>query len=147
MIESWDKRVRATRLHQAAREGDEEAVKSLLNAGADINAKDINEVTPLHEAALWGHKEVIELLLDYGADIEAHTDNGWTPLHSAVNRGVIDAVGLLLKRGAKVNDNRAQNADGVGHTPLFYAVTRHDFRDVNYEEVAKLLRQYGAIDK
>ena len=51
-----------------------------LAAGANINAKDINQWTPLHHAALHGQKESIEILIAEDADV-----NVWarinTPLH------------------------------------------------------------------
>ena len=51
-------------LLDAAENGNIEAVKQHLDAGADVNAKDnVLGVTPLHNAALGGHKEIVELLI------------------------------------------------------------------------------------
>ena len=57
-------------IHQAAKDGNIEAVKQHLAAGADVNAKnDALEWTPLHFAG--GSKEVAELLIANGADVNA----------------------------------------------------------------------------
>ena len=51
----------------------------LIEAGANINARDMDGTTPLYQAAKYDHAHVIALLLDAGAD--AGLDNeGVTPL-------------------------------------------------------------------
>ena len=56
-------------IHEAAAEGNIEAVKQHLATGTDVNAKDKHAVTPLHRAAFYGHKEIAELLISKGADV------------------------------------------------------------------------------
>ena len=56
-------------IHKAAEDGNIEAVKQHLAAGADVNAKGDGESTPLHYAAFNGHKEIAELLIAKGADV------------------------------------------------------------------------------
>ena len=51
--------------------GDIEAVKQHLAAGADVNAKTGDGTTPLHNAAIYGHNEVAELLIANGASVNA----------------------------------------------------------------------------
>ena len=67
-------------IHDAAREGNIEAVKQHLNAGTDVNEKNRIGLTPLHCAALWGHKETAELLINKGTDVNAKDDDGSIPL-------------------------------------------------------------------
>ena len=50
-------------IHQAADEGNIEAVKQHLAAGADVNAKDGYGWPPLHYPVWKGHKEIVELLI------------------------------------------------------------------------------------
>ena len=57
-------------IHDAARDGNIEAVKQHLAAGTDVNAKNEWGVTPLHNAALSGHKKTAELLIANGADVK-----------------------------------------------------------------------------
>ena len=104
-------------IHKAAREGNIEAVKQHLAAGADVNAKDeVYGGTPLHWAAGEGQKEVVELLLAKGADVNAKNNDGVTPLDAAivgiafVSRGEVimhkhpEIADLLRKHGGKTGE-------------------------------------------
>ncbi|MDP7135553.1 MAG: ankyrin repeat domain-containing protein, partial [Planctomycetota bacterium] len=65
----------------AIKEGNIEAVKQAIAAGADVNAKAKGGSTPLHAATDKGHKEIAEILIANGADVNAKDDNsGSTPL-------------------------------------------------------------------
>jgi len=66
-------------IHNAAYNGNIEAVKQHLAAGTDVNAKGDDGVAPLHVAAQEGHNQVIELLIDNGADVNAKDGDGGTP--------------------------------------------------------------------
>ena len=68
-------------LLQAAKAGDTDEVKRLINERADVNAEDTNKSTPLHFAAENGHKEIVDALLDKGANVNAESFNRMTPLH------------------------------------------------------------------
>jgi ankyrin repeat protein len=60
-----------------------EAVRLLLDLGAEVNAVDDNGETALHGAAYQNRPKVVELLLDRGADISVWNNKnkaGWTPL-------------------------------------------------------------------
>ena len=63
-------------IHDAATLGNIEAIKQHLVAGADVNAKDDDGISPLLLAATWGHKEVAELLIAKGADVSAKAGIG-----------------------------------------------------------------------
>src|SRR6266571_9373673 len=72
-------------LQSAAKSGDIERVKILLEQGADVNARNAIGAAPLHEAAWSGNIDLVELLLARGADVdERHAEAGSTPLHYAV---------------------------------------------------------------
>ena len=58
-------------IHQAAYDGDIQAIKQHLVDGMDVNAKDADGWTPLSTAAHEGHREVAELLIAKGADVNA----------------------------------------------------------------------------
>lgn len=92
-----------TGLHRALKHVD--AVRLLLEHGADVNARDENDnATPLHFAVAFG-ADVVRVLLDAGADVNGHGDLhqleviGWaTCFGSTIPRDVVD---LLVARGAK----------------------------------------------
>jgi ankyrin repeat protein len=115
-------------IHDAAYEGNIEAVKQHLASGADVNEKAEEGVAPLHVAAQEGHNQVIELLIDNGADVNSKDGDEGTPLHMAAANGHKGIAELLIVKGADVN---AKIVDGG--TPLDYAEA----------EIADLLRKHG----
>ena len=72
-------------------------IELLIAAGADVNARSKEDLTPLHLAAVNGIEEVCELLISEGADIKAVADNGHTPLSLATAQGNREIV-ILLRR-------------------------------------------------
>ncbi len=73
-----------TALHAAASRGYTEAVKELLEGGADPNAANAAGDTPLHQSASRGHAAIIELLAAKGARLDVRNKKGQTPLAAAV---------------------------------------------------------------
>jgi ankyrin repeat protein len=111
----------AGEIHDAARDGKLEKVKSLLEADASlVSAKAKGDWTPLHYVALNCQKTVVEFLVTKGADLGAKAESGDTPLHCAVMGSNLlrdkGAVEPLLAKGADVN---ARNKEG--ETPLTFA--------------------------
>ena len=99
---------RSTNVHRqifkAARTGDVETVKNLLDLGADIQAVDGDtKHTLLHRAANSGKVEVVKLLLDRGAPVDALDHFGDTPLITAAGAGRLAIVKLLLNADANPN--------------------------------------------
>ncbi len=88
-------------LRIAANAGRLEEVKRLLSAGADINARAENGMTPLILASWRGHTKVVELLLREGADVDATTNIGTTALKFATERGQKKVIALLRSHGAR----------------------------------------------
>jgi len=82
-----------------------EAVRALVDAGADVNAGFVGRhtETPLHWAASCDDVEVLDALLDRGADIEAEgaVIAGGTPLLDATAFGQWNAAHRLVERGAE----------------------------------------------
>ena len=89
-------------IHNAANEGDYEAVKALLKDNPNlVFSKDDYGAMPLHYAAQGGRKDVAELLLANKAEVNAKANNGWTPLHTAEDRGQADVAELLRQHGGQ----------------------------------------------
>jgi ankyrin repeat protein len=121
-------------LHDAARDGDLQKVRALIDEGAVIDAQSDRGETPLILATLAGQKEVVELLIEQGAATDGRNEGGFTPLHAAAYSGDAAIAELLIAKGADIND--AENKAGV--TPLFPAI------EEDHEEVAELLITQGA---
>ncbi len=83
-----------------AREGDVEAVKTLLGKGANVNAKGEFEMTALVEAAWQGHAEIVKLLLAKGAGTSESEKA--KALALAAWWGHKEVVELLISHGAQV---------------------------------------------
>ena len=58
----------------ACASGHAEVVRSLLEAGANVEDHNENGHTPLMEAASAGHVEVAKILLEFGAGINTHSN-------------------------------------------------------------------------
>jgi ankyrin repeat protein len=94
----------------AAQENNVPEARRLLRAGADIEAKDIDDWTPLHRASCHGHVQVVIELREHGADIEARENHDMTPLHISTLKGHVAVVIELLGHGA---DSDASNTIGT----------------------------------
>jgi len=97
------------KLFDAAKAGSVSEVKTLLNAGADVNASDRLGWTALMHACSSGRKEVAELLIDRRADVNFRDRLGWTALMVAAGNGDEELVKLLLKKGV---DTKSRNMYG-----------------------------------
>lgn len=97
-------------LHLAAFFGKPDAVKLLLNTGADVAARSTNpmENTALHAAAAGQHADVVAILLERGAKPNSQQNGGWAPLHAAAQSGDVETAKVLLANGADVSV-RAEN--------------------------------------
>ncbi|MCY4043183.1 MAG: ankyrin repeat domain-containing protein, partial [Candidatus Dadabacteria bacterium] len=93
----------------------DEAIRELLKAGAEVNARADNGYTALMWAAVKGGKRAIRELLKAGADIEARNNEGRTVLMEAAHGGNTKAIIELLKAGADIEarDNEGKTAFDV----------------------------------
>lgn len=83
-----------------------ECVRLLVDAGADVNARDKDGNAPLHRIFL---TDVEEELLKLGADVNARNNEGETPIFTNVDN---DAVPLFVKYGADltIRNNKGKTA-------------------------------------
>jgi len=92
------------KLFTAAKEGDTNAIKTLLSSGTKVDARDQSGVTALFTASLFGQTDAVKLLIKKGADIKAAKGgDGSTALLVAAFFCHTDTVKLLLKSGADIN--------------------------------------------
>ena len=104
-----------TLLTWAARHGQAEAVRLLLQGGASAGAPDGGGASALYIACYKGLLECARLLVEAGAAVNQSEANaeGCTPLFKACQEGHLEIVRLLLEAGAAIDQT---NNSGV--TPL-----------------------------
>lgn len=107
-----------TALHWAAREGNRDAVTTLLSHRADVTLQDNDGWTPLHVAAAADAVEVMQELINAGSDLEAVDTNGITPLLLAAKYAQCNAVNRLCASGADVFV-KDSDGDTAFHVPAF----------------------------
>jgi len=152
----------ATPLLLAAEVNNLDAVKALLESGADPSIPTEKGTTPLILAAGAGTDvlrprspeeramavETAKYLVEHGADVNAAGEYGWTALHAAAYQGLNDVVAFLVSKGAKPDTK-----DGFGQTALSISmsVLVKDIGDRRLQiprkfrkETAELLLKLGA---
>lgn len=117
-----------TPLHAAANSGYTKTAATLIEHGAQINAKTFGGSTPLHYTARHDHHKIAALLIRGGAAVNTE---GTSPLHWAATNGSNKVAALLIKNGANVNAR-----DRWSKTPLDQLADQYC-----YPETAALLRQ------
>lgn len=90
-------------LIEAAKKGDLEKLRALLDKGAPINARTKDGVTPLIIATSKGHRGVVALLLEQGADVTPVDPLGRTALIYAALQGREDLVKLFIDHNVDLN--------------------------------------------
>jgi NAD(P)-dependent dehydrogenase (short-subunit alcohol dehydrogenase family) len=126
-------------LIDAALQGNLEAVRQHIEAGADLNARDPSGgSSPLIIAATFGRTRVAKALITAGADVDQQNNDGSTALLTAALFCHSEIVKALLAAGA---DKRIRN--NGGSTPL--EVVSVPFGEIKpvYDYVGKILKPYG----
>jgi ankyrin repeat protein len=83
------------RLHTAAKAGDCDTIRTLLDEGIAVDAKDKNALTALHYAALKGKVDAVALLMERKLDPNITDECGLTPLHYAAGTGRTSVAGMF----------------------------------------------------
>ncbi|KAF7590745.1 hypothetical protein BBP40_002483 [Aspergillus hancockii] len=122
-----------TPLIRACVAANENAVRELLDAGANVDGRGAAGETPLMAASHMGFSSLVSLLLQRGANANARSSGGQTPLLFATSGDNAAIVKLLLRHGAKINFS---NNDGV--TALISAASD------NHIELSRVLLSEGA---
>ena len=144
-----------TPLMFAARSGDLESAKLLVEAGADVNANSEYYGAALVVSAASGHEDVGIYLVEHGADTNAADEFGLTALHYAIREGVT-AINLSRDKIPTDNQWHRSNMPGLVKALLDHgadpnARIRKDFPPLNYLPYVRddntalpLFRQVGA---
>jgi len=84
-------------LYKALEASQEDIVKLLLEAGANVNDPSSYIITPLYAAIQVGNPKIVKLLIDHGVDVNLPIGgSGNTPLMQAVCKSNLDVVNELL---------------------------------------------------
>ena len=103
-----------THLHRAARNGELNTVKWLLDIGLDPNNKDNDGETPFYQAGLGYYSEIMKLLISAGANVDEPDNQGpgntilyylASFLHESdqEDKWQMECVKVLVEAGANIN--------------------------------------------
>ena len=101
-------------LADATMKGDKQAVRSLLQKKADVNAAQVDGTTALHWAVRADDLETADLLIRAGAKVSAANREGVTPMQLAAMNGNAAMIEKLIKAGVNPNVSLSK----FGDTPL-----------------------------
>ncbi|XP_037922390.1 rabankyrin-5 [Hermetia illucens] len=107
-------------------------VSILIEGGADVNARNGQDMTLLHQAILNQDDETAVFLLNQGADMNALTADQESPLQLAIHCRLAKVVDALCTRGVPFSA-----PDNKGDPPLWTAL------DSDQEDVAQVLVRHG----
>lgn len=131
LYESNGKHIDSDVLLVVAEAGDLVSMRALLEANADVNARNKQGVTPLIMAAQCNDIDMMSLLIRSGADVNARTNDGIDAMLEAIVDGNIAEVKLLIKNGFDLKKSRTS----TGVTPVEAAQRAH------HEKIVHLLKQ------
>lgn len=111
------------RLFQGARQGDLALLKAAVAAGADVNCRGTNGLTPLLQTVSAAtapfepeRRHCVAFLLERGAEVDAKDSDGRTALIYAVRAGDLETVRMLVDAGAVI-----KRRDRFHMTAMLYA--------------------------
>ena len=110
-------------------------VKELIEAGANVNSRDILNRTPLTVACEIQNFEIAQLLIEKGANVDLSDYENYSPLIMASYKGNLQLVQLLIENDANVDININIRSNS---TPLEYASRK------GHLEIARLLLENHA---
>src|SRR2546428_4065495 len=100
-------------LADATMKGDKQAVRSLLQKKADVNAAQVDGTTALHWAVRADDLETADLLIRAGANVSAANRDGVTPMRLAATNGNAPMIQKLIKAGANPNASLSKFGDSA----------------------------------
>lgn len=113
----------------ACRRGEEAVVRELINAGTNINHRNMDGTNALWASLVADSYPIADMLIANGVDIDNQNENGATALMYAASNGKPRWVEYLLDKGA---DTRLQSLDDFTALDL-----------ANTVEILRLLRKAG----
>jgi ankyrin repeat protein len=137
-LERLDQAALDARLITAAWDNDVDRARRLIEAGADVNAKDETEQSAYLISTSEGYLPLLNLTLRNGADVHSLDRFNGTGLIRAAERGHADIVGRLLRTDIRVN-----HVNRLGWTAMHEAIILGDGSQ-RYVDTVRLLVAGGA---
>lgn len=128
----------ATALLRAVHANAVDAARVLIEAGADVNAKDRIHDSPYLYAGARGHLEILKMTLAHGADPKSTNRYGGTALIPASERGHVETVRTLIEAGVDVD-----HVNNLHWTALLEAIILGDGGN-RHRRIVELLIKAGA---
>jgi ankyrin repeat protein/serine/threonine protein kinase len=125
-----------TALQGAASSGKHEAVKLLIDRGANFHKPMLSGKTPLQFAAMKGHHLVVEMLIKHGASFRTTDSEGFTVGTNVAHVGHVNVMKVLLENGMGADEGNTTTYGGW--RPLHQACVD------GHLEMVKLLLRHGA---
>ncbi len=122
-----------TPLHLACFETPTEALRELIEAGAEVDTLSDCGSSPLSDSALVGRADVVNLLIERGASLLLDGQLDLT-LHQAVRGRNVEVVRAILEAGADVNERQTD----------FSETALHIAAELDLVEIAEFLVANGA---
>ena len=129
------------RLSAAIRAGNADGVKAFIDAGGDVNCRNLDNVTPLHTAAQYGDLDIVRMLVGAGADVFATVKTQYDEDYSAADiayscehREVFDFIRTVQQEQIQ----KRRDAHKVQREKLFSAINAQQ-PDIVREAVAEVV--------
>ena len=98
--------------------GNYATIKSLVDAGADIELASKDQLSPIMWALAYGDKPVVDLLQSKGANINPpNADDGVSALMLSAKHGYLEIAKQQIRLGSKID-----HQSNTGRTPLLLAI-------------------------
>ncbi|KAJ3652306.1 hypothetical protein Zmor_018284 [Zophobas morio] len=118
--------------------GNEVLVEDFLKRGLNINACNVDDLTPLHLACLRGSEEAVKVLINHKANLTAIDKDGRSPLYLALLENKRKTASLLIESGVDVN---AVNEEG---RTMLHLASETGHTKNNQERIVTGLIKFGA---
>ena len=110
-VEDSDDIITPYSIFESAATGNTPALKLLLQAKSNVNARDYDHRTALHIACCEGHVETASMLIAHGANMTVQDRCGNEPLKEAITYGHHEIAEILHRAGASLSKHGLESLE------------------------------------